>query len=260
MLEKTYIIQKIQYGRKKIFIYINDEKLEITPDIYTNFYLYENKTLDEKTYVSLCEQSAIQLFLAYAYRLLARRAYTKYEISQKLYHRKAKKWIVHEVISHLEKGGLIDDKKYLEEYLSFYENSLKGQYKIAADLRKKGLEEKLIKTIKIPSSQEEAKIHDLLPRLLQKYAKGSQIQQKNSVYEYLFGKGFPAEVIEKAFRETEWLSEEKEIKNLIQEITTLKRRLGKKNQDSKISETLARKGYNYTDIKKYLGAVSYDLD
>ncbi|MGV0834728.1 recombination regulator RecX [Mycolicibacterium thermoresistibile] len=82
---------------------------------------------------------------AYCLRLLTARARTRAELTDKLAQRGYREDLSEQVLDRLEQVGLIDDADFAEQWVrSRHTNAGKGKRALAAELRKKGVDNDII--------------------------------------------------------------------------------------------------------------------
>lgn len=77
-------ISKIKEYKTHVNVYIGEEKLELSPDIFTSFYLYKGKELTDKEYRSLKSRIDNEKYLNYALRLLSSHLYSEWKVRKTL--------------------------------------------------------------------------------------------------------------------------------------------------------------------------------
>ena len=64
-------ISKIKKYKTHVNVYIDEEKLELSNDVFTSFYLYKGKNISETEYRQLLDKIDNEKYLSYALRLSA---------------------------------------------------------------------------------------------------------------------------------------------------------------------------------------------
>ena len=73
-------ITKVKVFKKKVTISFDDQtKLEVSPDVMSNFYIYEGKTITNKEINEIKEYSENIVLLHYAMSLLRKRHYSEWK-------------------------------------------------------------------------------------------------------------------------------------------------------------------------------------
>src|SRR5438477_10172792 len=90
-----------------------------------------------------------------AVRALMRRAHSIHEMKQKLERRSDNKLLVQVVMARLKESGMIDDARYAKQFARQRTESRKqGKYRVARDLRARGIPDRHISSALVELSQE----------------------------------------------------------------------------------------------------------
>ena len=105
------IINKIKSNKKGEYsLYIEDEKLVINQDIYTDYFLYEGKKLNDDEYQEIKNKIEVSSAKVYVLNLLKQKMYSSYELKEKLFNiKKMSKDKIDILIDDLISKKLIDD-------------------------------------------------------------------------------------------------------------------------------------------------------
>ena len=127
-----------------------------------------------------------------ALRALMRRAHSVYEMRQALERRAEDKSLVKKIIERLKSAGLIDDARYAKQFARQRTESRKqGKFRIARDLRARGIPDRHI---------EAALIRKRIERKM-KLLRGEIDDRKiASLYRSLLRAGFPSDLIRRELR------------------------------------------------------------
>lgn len=247
-------IEKVKIGKSKvIIIFTNQDKLEITPNTYTEFNLFPKKTLTKKEIDEIISRSEIDKYFIYVSNLLSSRNYSKLKIKEKLLKKGASESQVELVIELLMKYQLIDDKEIIKEYLEYADYKHFGYNRIKDDLFKKGITSFYIDKIKYDEVRELKQAKLLLPSLVKKYDKYNYSSMKKHCYEAYLRFGYNGDIALKALEGLPPLDEKKEIRLLKLDyekaIRKYKDKLSEYEYKEKVTEYLLSKGYRYKDIK-----------
>jgi regulatory protein len=139
-----------------------------------------------------------------AVRALMRRAHSIHEMKQKLERRSDNKLLVQVVMARLKENGQIDDARYAKQFARQRTESRKqGKYRIARDLRARGVPDRHIEpALEAASAEtdEAALVRQRIARKL-KFLRGEIDDRKiASVYRSLMRAGFSADVIRRELR------------------------------------------------------------
>ena len=251
------IITKIKKYKNHVNVYFSEEKLELSFDAFTSFYLYKGKEISDADYKKLISKVDNEKYLSYALRLLSNHMYSEWKMREKLYAKEAEKNQVDEVIATLKKQGFIDDNLFIEEYLEYANRNNIGKNKIKENLLKKGIFEEEISKIAFKEKDEINKASVLLPKLVKRYSKYNARSQKDHIVQGLIREGFDLDVALEVTRDLKLLDEKKEEQLLKKDYQMIKTRYARKYKGRELKEkiisALTRKGYKGKDIFKMIG-------
>jgi regulatory protein len=144
-----------------------------------------------------------------AVRALMRRAHSIHEMKKKLERRSDNKLLVQVVMARLKENGQIDDARYAKQFARQRTESRKqGKFRIARDLRARGVPDRHIDSAIEASSaetDEAAMVRQRIERKL-KFLRGPRTGEKiddrkiASVYRSLLRAGFSADIIRRELR------------------------------------------------------------
>jgi len=145
-------------------------------------------------------ETEAQLYDA-AIKILRRRAHSVSEMKKALARRSEDQKLVRNVVERLERENLIDDARYAKQFVRFRSESRKqGQFRIARDLRARGVPDRHIETAlkeAAADSNPAAVIRQRIERKL-RLTRGEIDERKlASLYRSLIGAGFPSDLIRK---------------------------------------------------------------
>ncbi len=139
-----------------------------------------------------------------AVRALMRRAHSIHEMKKKLERRSDNKLLVQLVMARLKENGLIDDARYAKQFArQRTETRKQGKFRVARDLRARGVPDRHIETALEEAAQETdeaAIVRQRIERKLRSF-RGADTSKKiderkmASIYRSLLRVGFPADII-----------------------------------------------------------------
>ncbi len=139
-----------------------------------------------------------------AVRALMRRAHSVHEMKKKLERRSDNKLLVQLVMARLKENGLIDDARYAKQFArQRTESRNQGKFRVARDLRARGVPDRHIETALEEAAQETdeaAIVRQRIERKLRAF-RGPNTNKKiderkmASIYRSLLRVGFPADII-----------------------------------------------------------------
>lgn len=188
-------IVKLSYGKKKISIQFEDgSTVQLSERGYSQFYLYQGKTLSSKEFTTLKEAESLDPFHLYLQHMFARGRYSEKMIRQKLYARKAQRFQIEQLLSEYKGYGLIDDASLLAEWVEYYHEKQLGYKAMKRKLEEKGFASELVNQLVKPHLEKE-KATQYVPMLLKKNQHLPIQERKQRIYRYLLTKGFDQSVI-----------------------------------------------------------------
>ncbi len=136
---------------------------------------------------------------AVAYELLARRPWTKKELTERLRRRGAPAAIAAELVAELEVSGYVDDRAFARGWAeSRARQRALGRQRIAAELRAKGVAQELIEAAlseTFGEVSEEAQALAVARRRLPALLKRDPRKAAARLRDHLLRRGFPSEVV-----------------------------------------------------------------
>ena len=139
-----------------------------------------------------------------AIKILMRRSHSVYEMKKALIRRTADEDLVKRVIDRLKRENLIDDARYAKQFArQRTEIRRQGKFRIARDLRGRGIPDRHIESALEQSSYPEAERATIRHRIERKLKlfRGELDQKKiASLYRSLLHAGFPSDAIRRELR------------------------------------------------------------
>ncbi|MBU2495587.1 MAG: regulatory protein RecX [Candidatus Omnitrophota bacterium] len=137
-----------------------------------------------------------QDLLAYAYKLLSRRAYTRLGMARKLSIR-GEPDNVETVLDQLTESGYLDDRAFAQNYIqSRVANHPSGRRLLEMKLRTKGIPTKAIREVldEIKPEAEEAAAQDLAKKKAATLKNLEPIARKRRIFQFLINRGFSPKI------------------------------------------------------------------
>ena len=136
-----------------------------------------------------------------ALRILMRRAHSISEMKKALTRRCEDEKLVKTVVERLKRENLLDDARYAKQFTRLRTESRKqGQFRIARDLRARGIPDRHIDTaIKelAATADTSSLIRQFIERKLRLFRGEIDEKKMASLYRSLIGAGFPSDLIRK---------------------------------------------------------------
>ena len=250
---------KITKLEKKKRLYLleldNDQKLYITEDTIVKFFLSKDKEISEE------ELREIKEFAQYSYGRnlalyhLSFKARTTKEVRDYLTKYEIESVIIDKVVQHLTEEKWLDDRQYARNLIEA--NLLsgdKGPVLLEQKLQQKGITKSLL--LEIITDYDFTEVIDrTAKKLLKKYQGKYPLKAiETKIIQGLIAKGFTYSQAKIAFQNLEVEADEETTNELIlKDIEKQYRKYSKKYEgyelQQRLTQSLARKGYDYTDIK-----------
>lgn len=250
-------IKKVKVLKSKVSITLeNSQKLDISKEVFTNFYLYEGKDISKEEIKKIKELNDSSKLLGYALKLRSKSLYSEFKMREKLYNKEASKKEVDKVIKILKSNDLIDDKAYAQDLVEYYNSLNYGENKIKTKLRDKGIFEENISKLKFPLSTERKKANNLLPKLEKKYDKYNASSKKSHIYNAYLLEGFSRDIASEMTSKVKEANSKDELVKLKVDYQKTKDRLSRKYKGKelkqKVMSSLLSKGYRLNDVIKVI--------
>lgn len=233
--------------KKKIIIYFDTDKIEITPNTYTEFNLYLNKALNDETINEIKRFDEYQKHLSYALNLVNQYAYTTKKLERKLLNRKIDQKTIEAIINYLNKNHLLDDKAFALDYALTLLNRYKGPYFIKKRLKELGIIDAdidlALNSLKTKDINET--LINYLKKLDQQYSRKNVINKRDKIIRAAVSRGWPINEVNNALKRIK-LNKTNYESAVKKDYEKIKRQYDERN---KIINALKRKGYSYSKIK-----------
>ena len=134
-------------------------------------------------------ESEIDTALEKALLLLDKTPYTQYQLSEKLKFRGYLTSVIFQVVEKLKNMGLIDDKRYCENFIKY--NTKISKKELEFKLMKKGIKKEIIKEVLEENTNDQLE-KDACKNLCEKKIRGKVLDKdaQLKLTRYLVGKGF----------------------------------------------------------------------
>lgn len=252
-------ITKIEKKKRLYLLQIDQtENLYVTEDTIVRFMLRKDLMLSEEELTEIKQFAQFSEAKNLALYYLSFKQRTKKEVSGYLKEKEFDSNIITGVIQQLVNEKWIDEERYVETYIrQNLATSDKGPFVITQKLKDKGIPEDII-TRQLQTTD----FQDLIEKLIGKYIKKyqSKIPQKQlfpKIQQAMATKGFHYNEVKEALSQVQLVdNSEQETKLLEKEIEKALRRYQKKytgyELKQRLTQALARKGFDYDEIKRSL--------
>lgn len=253
-------IKKISILKNKVIIYFPTKKISINKDVFTSFYLYEGKQLEEKEIKSILYEDKLFSLYKKEAKSLSKKPISEFNVRRKLYEKELNKKDVDYIINKLKENHFIDDDILINEKIDYYLNvSHFSKKNVVNKLIEQGFfKEKILSSLdEFDENIETLNLKYQFDKLLKKYPSDSYFKKRNKIYNKLLILGFKDSSISQIINNCLFIDEEKERAILKTEIFKFKTRnklkYDKDELNNVIIKKMASKGFKISDIKKILG-------
>lgn len=261
---KIYI-KNLQREKKNIKVTLsNDEELLIDDDVALDYYLFINKEIDEKTIRQIKKSAQMSEALKYAYKLLGKSSYTKFEVKEKLKKRHYSTEIIEAVIKKLLDFNYLNDEQYVKEFAQLMESKGYGPKRIEDSLKKKGVNYKLLTGIVYHEDVQINNIKNTIQKSQKKYANLNYFQRYQRILNSLLLAGYDTDFVKLYLDEILTRDDQSESEALKKDLTKVlqkyQRKHGNKNLRQEVISKLLKKGYNYYAVLEALKEMNFNED
>lgn len=186
-------------------IYTNNNKYKLSEDVIKLLDIYVGKELSDQEVEKIISEDKIVRGKEYLLRLLSRRIYSRYEISNKLNSKGYPENTISNLIFWLESNDYINDELFASMWAQFrLQNKPIGRYKLNQELRIKGIKQDIIQKA-IDKTYKEMDELTLARNLIKEKIVSSEIKNirinPKKIYNFLLRRGFSGEVSKNIFDE-----------------------------------------------------------
>lgn len=243
-------IAKLRNG-KMLLSLEGGEKLLLSADLFTEFFLYEGKELSAEDYRKIQKSLQSDALYAYGKRLLARGRYSEALLRKKLYEKDPEH--AYRAFIRLKNEGFFDDRELALDYMEMKLAQGYGRKRIEEDLlHKKLVPASIVDGLPFPRGDAMA----LLPTLEKRFASKPLARKKELAERYLRYRGFSGTEIAPVLASLKAPPKSVSSENLERDFLALYRRYEKRYNGRELRErlfaALLRKGYASEDVRNLL--------
>lgn len=138
----------------------------------------------------------------YVLWLLGRQAYTTAQVKEKLVRKQVAPEIIQQVLEKLGDYRFLDDVRFAEQYIQSRQRH-KGKIALKQELRRKGVDEKLVEGALVELDDESQLEHAtaLLQKQLPRLQTGEERKRYGKAYAFLARKGFTSDIIRRVLED-----------------------------------------------------------
>lgn len=251
-----YVIKKIKTYEDYVFIYLDDQKIQISIDDYFKYNVSKLKGLNEDIYNVLVENEKQLKAYRSCLRKLSIKDYTCKQIRTHLKRYEIDDKKINEIINKLVNYGLLNDEKYCVSRINILNNQSLSNKQIKRKLINEGIEEEYInKHLKEDLSYEMDKCDKLAVKYERSINNKSSNAKKQSIISKLVNNGFSYDVALSSVNKLS-INVDNELELLHKEYLKAKNKFSRKYEDyelrNRIYNALMSKGFKSDDIKKVM--------
>lgn len=198
----TKISQQKRTSRVNVFL---DDKFAfgLSKKTLVDFDLFVGKEITEKEIDEILEKDQRVKALEKSFRLLGIRPRSQKELEKKLEEKGFDQKIIQKTLKRIIELGYLDDEKFARAWLEARKLSGKGKFIVQRELRKKGVDEELIKKILEEYKEEDEfeRVLELAEKKIKTYKNLKPFEQKQKLARFLASRGFSWTIISEVWRE-----------------------------------------------------------
>jgi len=247
-------ITSISYRKKKkqYEVTFGLEKVVLSEDRFTDYYLYVGKEVPAFTFHQLEREANEEKLYQYAVKLAIGGSRSSYEVWQKINAKAQVGQNPKEIYARLKKNGLLDDASYAEDYAEMKSAQGYGKERILYELQEiKRVDPAILEKLEFPD--EETKAKEYAVTIAPHFARFPLSKKKEKAYQALLRRGFSPTLARAAIADYQ---EDKEStsRSLERDFTTLYARYARQYQYYELRkhlfDGLLRKGYKMEAIQE----------
>lgn len=251
-----YEIKKIKTYDDYVFIYLDEDKIQVSIDDYFKYNLSKIKGLDENLYNQLKSDETNLKAYRSCLRKLSIKDYTTKQIKDHLRKYNIDNNEVNNIIDKLTTYGLLNDEKYCINKINYYNKQSLSNRNIKQKLIKEGIHEDLINEhLVIDHSLEQNKADALALKYSRTINNKSINAKKQAIVSKLVSNGYSYDTARNSLHKLS-INDDNELELLNREYIKAKNKYSKKYEDydlrSKIYAYLLNKGFKSDDINKVM--------
>lgn len=247
-------ITNLKKTNLKILIKLSDgSKIKTTFDNVKKYDLKVGKILSNRQYNLLNNEFLLEKCKDYLINIASKHQYSEEEIYRKLKIRNISKTQIEVLMNFVKDSNLVDDKKFIDDYVRVNTRKNYSINKIKARLIQKGISSNYINKIKENKKNEYLKACNLIDKKIKLLSNDSYEFQKIKAYQILKKELFSESIIDDVVKNKIEYDSKLEMKNLRKQYSIAYSKYRYKYLGDllykKVIEYLLRKGYSFNDIK-----------
>jgi|GEM_PF-2326383 len=239
-----------------VVLYFNTFKLKILLDTYEEFKFkigetYKKEFIEQLIFINnkfiienyLISKTSKHIYSEYDIRILSLKKFPNISSDD-----------IDAAIADLKKSDLINDSKYVEQYVEYFNNSYYGKYYMTNFFHAKRIDNKIISKIVFNDEKEALKAKNYMDLIKNKYVSNNIAKQKKKLYDALLKRGFNNDIVIELLDSLE-VDPQKEHDKLLKAYSKAKKKYvdnDGKLMENKLISYLVYKGYNYQDVEEVI--------
>ncbi|MBZ0199760.1 MAG: RecX family transcriptional regulator [Ignavibacteriaceae bacterium] len=182
----------------------NGENLYLSYEVFLKSGLRKNDEISEDRFSFFVEENKLHHIKQRAYKLLARRLHSEYELRQKLKQKDYSKHLIDKVIDELLDKKYLNDAEFANQYAAEnIKNKLWGEKKLTAELMRRGISKNNIYDVvadKFPQGNDIDNADKLAEKKYKQlsYKNFERLKLMQKIIAFLLGKGYDYETAKQA--------------------------------------------------------------
>ncbi len=254
--EDKYPIKKIKVSEDYVMVFLDEDKIMIPIESYFSYGIKNLKGLDDELLKKLKYEEIYLKAYRSCLRKLSVKDLTVKQIRDHLNKTELDEEKKRGIIDKLAEYGMLDDEKYTENKILYYDRSNLSNRQIKEKLKKDGIKEEIInRHLLIDNEREKEKAAVIAEKYARSIKNKSLISKKQSILNKLVSSGYSYEMSKNIINELD-LNSDNEIELLKKEYLKAKKKYEKKYSDYELRQriygALLNKGFSSDDIKKVM--------
>ncbi|MBR4461830.1 MAG: RecX family transcriptional regulator [Erysipelotrichaceae bacterium] len=250
---KESVIKRIITGNDMVKVYLEDDRLSVSVEDYFKYDLKNRTSIDEDTLKELKENEKVLKAYQSCLRKLSLKDHTVKQIRDHLTRKELDPDSIEIIIKKLSDYDLLNDEKYCQSKITYYDNENLSFRQIRQKLKKDGISDEIIEKYLF---RDEKRENDKIEKLVSKYTRNNRNKSykstKNAIISKLVNSGFSFSDSRDAVDNLH-MDEKNELELLKKEYQKALTKYQKKYENyelkQKIMQNLLQKGFGYDDIK-----------
>ena len=254
--EEKYPIRKIKIREDYVMLFLDEDKIMIPIESYFSYGLKDLKGLDDDLLNILKNEETYLKAYRSCLRKLSVKDYTVKQIKDHLNKTELDDEKKNEIVDKLISYGMLDDEKYAQNKIAYYDRSNLSNRQIKEKLKKDGIDEKTINGYLLKNDLREIeKAKTVADKYANTIRNKSLSGKKRLILNKLVSAGYSYDISKNIVNELD-LNSDNEIELLKKEYLKAKKKYEKKYSDFELKQriygSLLNKGFLSDDIRKIM--------